>query len=316
MAPVPKTRNLFVSVIVPVWNDAERLAYCLHALEAQTYPDDLYEVIVVNNHPEQRVGEEGQKIAQAVSIHTRARVVHETRPGSYAARNTGVSVAQGEIIAFTDADCIPAPDWIERGVAHLTALESNCAVVAGHVEIFPRLAAQPNAIEQYEVLVALAQKEFVRKYSFGATANLFTFREVFARAGTFLAEVKSGGDLEWGRRVTSYGYKLEYSENTRVFHPARASFAELYTKIVRITGGHHDLKRLKGPAYLEFKRSWLLDLVPPLRAMAHITREPSLVRWRDRIKVCTVLCFVRLVEAFEGSRLAFPKLWNYHTTTR
>ncbi|HEX5702602.1 MAG TPA: glycosyltransferase family A protein [Pyrinomonadaceae bacterium] len=316
MSSVRETRNAFVSVIVPVWNDAERLAGCLHALEEQTYADELYEVIVVDNHPEQRDGEAGQKIAQLVSVNAHSRVVHERRPGSYAARNAGVAVAQGEIIAFTDADCIPASDWIERGVAHLTALEANCAVVAGHVEIFPRVAAQPNAIEQYEQLIALPQKEFVRKYGFGATANLFTFRKVLAQAGDFLAEVKSGGDLEWGRRVTGYGYKLEYCEKTRVFHPARASFAELYTKIVRVAGGHHDLKRLKGSAYLEFDRSWLLDLVPPVRAMAQVMREPSLFRWRDRIKVCTVLCFVRLVQAFEKSRLAFPTLWNHHTTTR
>jgi len=59
MASAPKTRNPFVSVIVPVWNDAERLARCLQALEAQTYAGDLYEAIVVNNHSDQRGGEEG-----------------------------------------------------------------------------------------------------------------------------------------------------------------------------------------------------------------------------------------------------------------
>lgn len=303
-------------MIVPVWNDAERLGNCLHALEAQTYPDDLYEVIVVDNHSDERDGEDSEEIAQVASLHAHSRVVYERKLGSYAARNTGVTVARGDIIAFTDADCIPASDWIESGVAHLAAREGNCAVVAGRVEMFPRLAAQPNAVEQYEVLVALAQKEFVNKYRFGATANLFTFREVLARAGTFLAEVKSGGDLEWGRRVTSFGYKLDYSEDIRVLHPARSSFAELYTKIVRVSGGHHDLKVLKGNAYIEFDRSWLIDLVPPVRAMAHVMREPSLVRWRDRIKVCTVLYFVRLVQAFEKSRLAFPRLWKYHTTTR
>lgn len=312
----PKTQNPFVSVIVPVWNDAERLAGCLRALEEQTYADDSYEVIVVDNHSAERAGKDSEKVAHLVSVNAHSRVVNERRAGSYAARNAGVAVAQGEIIAFTDADCIPAPDWIERGVAHLTAREGNCAVVAGRIEIFPRVAAQPNAVEQYEVLVALAQKEFVRKYSFGATANLFTFKEVLARAGSFLAEVKSGGDLEWGRRVTGFGYKLEYFEDTRVFHPARSSFAELYTKIVRVSGGHHDLKRLKGREYLEFDRSWLADLLPPVRAMAHIMREPSLNRWRDRIKVCIVLCFVRFVQAFEKSRLAFPRLWKYHATTR
>ena len=316
MAPALKPSNCFVSVIVPVWNDTGRLTLCLGALEGQTYPDDLFEVIVVNNDPAGEFSVESAKIAQVVRLNPHARLAHERKPGSYSARNKGLDLARGEIIAFTDADCIPAPDWIEKGVAHLAAREGECAVVAGRIKIFPRSTARPNAVEQYEVLVAHAQREFVRKYNFGATANLFAFKQVFARAGFFLEEVKSGGDLEWGRRITGYGYKLEYSEDTCVYHPARASFAQLYTKIVRISGGHHDLKRLKGRRYLEFDGRWLSDLIPPVRAMVNVVREPSLVRWRDRIKVCTVLCFVRFVQAFEKSRLAFPKLWNSHTTTR
>jgi glycosyltransferase involved in cell wall biosynthesis len=303
---------LFVSVIVPVWNDTERLGHCLTALESQTYPDHSYEVIVVDNDFPKLT----RQVAQVVALYAHARFVQEREPGSYAARNTGVAHANGDIIAFTDSDCIPTPDWIEKGVAHLAALGGSCAVVAGRIEIFPRLATQPNAVEQYEALVSLAQKEFVAKYNFGATANLFTFKEVFAQVGTFLAEVKSGGDLEWGRRVTGKGYRLEYFDDVCVSHPARASFAQLYSKIVRVTGGHHDLKQLRGRADRQFDRNWIMDLIPPVRAMVHVLREPSLVRWRDRIKVCTVLCFVRFVQAFEKSRLAFPRLWNHHTTTR
>jgi glycosyltransferase involved in cell wall biosynthesis len=298
----------FVSVIVPVWNDAVRLGGCLRALEEQTYPDHLYEVVVVDNDSTEPVG-------HVVASYAHARVVCETSPGSYAARNTGVTHARGEVIVFTDADCLPASDWLEMGVERLTR-SRGCAVVAGRIEIFPRSPQQPNAVERYETLVALSQREFVRKYRFGATANLFTFREVFARAGPFLAEVKSGGDLEWGRRVVDYGYGLEYADNVRVLHPARASLAQLYSKIVRVTGGLHDLKRLKGRTYLEFDRSLLLDLLPPVKAIAGTMRETSVRRRRDRIKVCAVLLFVRYVQAFEKLRLSFPKLWNRHTTTR
>jgi glycosyltransferase involved in cell wall biosynthesis len=291
-----------------VWNDAERLRGCLRALETQTYPGHLYEVIVVDN-------DSTDSLAHAVAPYARARVIHEGSPGSYAARNTGLTHARGEVIAFTDADCIPAHDWLERGVAHLTRGE-GCAVVAGRIEIFPRSSEQPNPVEQYEALVALAQREFVRRYRFGATANLFTFREVFARVGPFLAEVKSGGDLEWGRRAVDCGYELEYADNVCVQHPARASLAQLYSKIVRVTGGLHDLKRLKGRAYLEFDRSLPLDFLPPVKAIAAVLREPSLRRRRDRVKVCAVVLFVRYVQAFEKLRLSFPKLWNRHTTAR
>jgi glycosyltransferase involved in cell wall biosynthesis len=296
----------FVSVIVPVWNDAERLEGCLRALDAQTY--NGLEVIVVDNGSAEPVG-------RVVAGHPRARLLHEARAGSYAARNTGLARARGEVIAFTDADCLPAPDWVEKGVARL-ARGGGRLVVAGRVEIFPRAPGRPNAVERYEALFALAQGEFVRRYGFGATANLFAPREAFERAGPFLAEVKSGGDLEWGRRVAACGYALEYADEIRVRHPARSSLSQLYSKIVRTTGGLHDLKRLKGRDCVEFDRGLMTGLLPPVRAVIRTLREPSIRRRRDRVKVCGVVLFVRYVQAFEKMRLSFPKLWKRHTTAR
>jgi glycosyltransferase involved in cell wall biosynthesis len=298
----------FVSVIVPVWNDAGRLDECLHALEAQTYPGDSYEVVVVDNGSEDAVG-------PVVARHPRARLVHEWSPGSYAARNAGLIHARGEVVAFTDADCLPASDWMEKGLARLTR-GGGRSVVAGRVEIFPRTSRRANAVEQYEMLFALAQREFVRTYGFGATANLFVWKEAFERVGPFLAELKSGGDLEWGRRAAAYGYRVEYAEESRVRHPARASLSQLYSKMVRVAGGLHDLRRIRGRAYLEFDRGLLWELLPPLKAVARTLRAPSLPRRRDRVKVCAVMVFVRYVQAFERLRLALPKLWSRHTTAR
>lgn len=298
----------FVSVIVPVWNDAERLGECLRALEGQTYPGQLYEVVVVDNGSEESVG-------PVVARCGRARLVQEGSPGSYAARNAGLAHARGEVIAFTDADCLPAPDWIEKGVERLKR-GGGRSVVAGRVEIFPRTPRRPNAVEQYEVLFALAQREFVGRYRFGATANLFAWREAFERVGPFLAQVKSGGDLEWGRRAAGHGYRVEYAEETSVRHPARASLSQLYSKIVRVAGGLHDLRRIKGHAYLEFDRGFLWEFLPPVRAVVRTLREPTLSRRRDRVKVCAVLLFVRYVQAFERLRLVLPKLWSRHTTAR
>lgn len=305
---VMPSRLPFVSVIVPVWNDTARLARCLRALEEQTYPGDLYEVVVVDNGS-------GEPVGPVVMRHYCASLVRETKPGSYAARNTGLAYARGEVVAFTDADCLPAPDWIEQGVARLR-LDGERSVVAGRVEIFPRTPQRPNAVEQYEMLFALSQSDYVRKFKFGATANLFARREAFERVGPFLSEIKSGGDLEWVRRAVGLGYELVYSDETRVRHPARSSLSQLYTKTVRIAGGVHDLRRIKGREYLEFGRGPLWELLPPVRAIAGLLREPSLPRWRDRIKVSAVILFIRYVQAFERLRLALPKSWRRHTSAR
>ena len=104
----------FVSVVIPVLNDRDRLNLCLRALEKQSYPRDAFEVVVVDNGSDRPVGD------VALSA-VRVAVLSEPQPGSYAARNTGIRQAKGEMVAFTDSDCIPHEDWLRRGVEHLRA---------------------------------------------------------------------------------------------------------------------------------------------------------------------------------------------------
>jgi len=96
----------FVSVIIPVYNDPIRLRTCLQALEEQTYPKSMYAVIVVDNGSD-------ESIEPIVAEFSQMKTSYEPHPRSYAARNKSLSPARGEVIAFTDSDCIPAPDWIE-----------------------------------------------------------------------------------------------------------------------------------------------------------------------------------------------------------
>ncbi|NJO81248.1 MAG: glycosyltransferase [Cyanobacteria bacterium RM1_2_2] len=225
---------LFVSVIIPVFNDAERLKLCLTALENQTYPPDRYEVIVVDNgsdHPE--------SIRAAVEPYDNGRFASEPSPGSYAARNLGLSLAQGEVIAFTDADCIPAPNWIERGIIQLCQTP-NCGQVVGKVNLFFADPQHPTAVELYESLTAFPQEKLLKEFHGGATANVFTWRRVVDRVGLFNIRLKSNGDLEWGERVFQAGYTQVYAADVQVGHPARHSLGELHKRTVRLAGGVFD----------------------------------------------------------------------------
>ncbi|HZX12790.1 MAG TPA: glycosyltransferase [Thermodesulfobacteriota bacterium] len=225
----------FVSVIIPVFDDLERLNICLQALEHQTYPKSLYEVIVVDNGSV-------ESVEPIVTRFSRARTSYESRPSQFAARNRGISLAKGEVIAFTDADCIPSPDWIERGVANLLRVP-NSGLVAGKIETFFKNQEHPTAVELYENLKALPQKRYIEVGRFGATANLFTFRRVFEHVGLFDDETRSSGDVEWGQRVSSFGYELIYADDSRVAHPARYSFVQLYKVVARKIGGVHDWRQ-------------------------------------------------------------------------
>jgi glycosyltransferase involved in cell wall biosynthesis len=281
----------FVSVIIPVLNNTEGLRRCLDALESQTYPKDLYKVIVVDNSP-------GGGIEGIVGWYDHAVLCHEPRRGSYAARNRGLSVARGDVIAFTDSDCIPAPEWIEKGVEALLGAP-GCGLVAGRVEVFFMDPGSPTAVELYEGIRGFPQEAYVKNSRFGATANLFVSREVFKKAGVFDEDLSSGGDYEWGRRVHSAGYGQVYAGEAWVAHPARRGLGELYLKVCRVALGLHELRRA-GKIRI---RPLQLCLMQPLDGMYRICRDRKAAGIRRKCKAFSIELFVVLVRAWELTRL-------------
>jgi len=163
-----------------------------------------------------------------------ARMVREPQPGSYAARNKGIAESEGVILAFTDSDCIPAADWIERGVARLLSTPKG-GLVGGRIELFFQNPERPTGVEKYQTLTAFPQQTYVEKEHFAATANVFTWRRIVDDIGVFNDQLKSGGDREWGCRVYAAGYDQVYADEVRVDHPARGTLRELAMKSARCT---------------------------------------------------------------------------------
>lgn len=222
-----------VSVVVPVYNDVTALERCLDALAEQDYPAELVEVLVVDNAST-------DDVSAALSAGSRVRLLHEARRGSYAARNTGVREAKGEVLAFTDSDCVPRSDWLQRGVAALTA-DPRPDAVGGAIEIFFPHGPDPRTgPEHFEIRHEFQQRTYIEEWSFAATANVFVTREVFDRVGMFDPELQSGGDTDWGTRLVAGGGRLVYAPEVVVGHPARSGWRELGRKSVRVAGGIAD----------------------------------------------------------------------------
>lgn len=137
-----------------------------------------------------------EKIEPIVAQYKQAVATYEKQPGSYAARNQGISLAKGEILAFTDSDCIPAKDWLENGVAALKS-NPNCGIVGGQVELFYQDPKHLTAVELYENYGAFTQQQNIEQFRFGVTANLFTFKSVFEPVGNFNSQLKSNGDRSY-----------------------------------------------------------------------------------------------------------------------
>lgn len=287
--------KLFVSVIIPVFNDSNRLQTCLNALNQQTYPKDLYEIIVVDNG----------SIYSPTPVTNRFECVYlafEGKKGSYAARNKGVSLAKGKVIAFTDSDCIPQPDWIERGVIHIQR-NAKVGIVGGKVVFTYKNQYFPNSFELFDSISYFQQRSNIELHHFSVTANLFTYREVFNKVGLFNNELKSGGDIEWGKRVHNYGYSIIYADDAIIYHPARNSFSQLYTKIVRVTEGLQDLKKIKGEVYL---KDTINDFLPPLQRVLCILLDKRVNGFRKKVEVIIIMLILKYVRVWSKIR--------WHTT--
>ncbi|HEY7510612.1 MAG TPA: glycosyltransferase [Vicinamibacteria bacterium] len=296
-ASAPVLSLPFVSVIVPVFHDEPALRRCLRALAAQSYPPALYEVVVVDNGGNPQI----ERIARRFR---RVTVVREPAAGAYAARNRGAAVARGEVLAFTDADCIPDRAWLERAVRALDGAP-RCGLVAGRIDLFARDPRRPRPSELYETAAAFRQKDYVERWRFGATANLMTRRDVFETVGGFDGRLRSLGDREWGRRVFQAGYDLVYADDAVVRHPARASLFDLWRRAARTAGGFFDLVRTAGYPARAAWRDAPVGLVPA-RHLVGRPRTPADTPWgmRERVTVAAVALSVILVRVAELARRA------------
>ena len=224
-----------ISVIIPFRDARSGLAGLVDALERQTVGRQAFEVIWVDDGSRDGGGEWlRERLPPAWRL-----MVHPAPRGAYAARNTALQIASGQQLAFTDVDCRPRADWLERGAAAL----QRAPRIAGRVEL--ELSGSPSAAELVDAGRFLRQRRYVAE-GFGATANLFVRRAVFDAVGEFDERLKSGGDYEFGLRCSMAGFPIEYAEDVVVDHPARASVRELLSKGERVGFGTGQLIRRGG----------------------------------------------------------------------
>ena len=193
-----------VSVVIPVRDGADSLADLLASLERQTIARDRFEVVVVDNASRDVTAE----IARAAG----ATVVHEPVPNRSRARNAGIAVARADFVAFTDADCVADPGWLEG----MLRCRGGRPLLAGHVEV--TTADPPNAVERFERLWRFGQQEWVRE-GWAATANLAAERSALEAIGGFDAAYRHyGEDVDLCLRAQRAGFGLGWCPDAAVSH--------------------------------------------------------------------------------------------------
>lgn len=181
-----------ISIIVPVFNSAAWIERCIAGLVNQDYDAGQYEIILVDNNSSDASG-------MLIRRHERVRLLQETVQSSYAARNRGVRESRGELLAFTDADCVPAPNW-------LSVIDAAMGNPRTQVVLGSRAPGSASATAELVAAYDDARVRYIlenrraRSY-FAFTNNMAVRRSAFEHYGPFDA-VARGGDTLFLRRLT------------------------------------------------------------------------------------------------------------------
>lgn len=281
-----------VSVIIPVFQNQVGLERCLKFLAQQHGLDmSALEVLVVDNGSEPRI-----RIPPSLPYSISLSVCKKA--GAYAARNAGVRMASGKVLAFLDADCWPDSGWIISGLRALEQ-DGNDKVVGGNV-LFER-SPRPSIVESYQILMGFGQEHSVTELQFSATANLFVTRQVFEKVGEFNESLLSGGDREWCWRAGRMGLPVLFSKDAFVWTEPRRTLKSALVQARRVAGGRKglesdsDILATVGPSKIQPKKGFLRKCKTILSA-----KQFPLTR---RLQIFCVAMIIRCVHDFEAVRI-------------
>jgi cellulose synthase/poly-beta-1,6-N-acetylglucosamine synthase-like glycosyltransferase len=235
-----------ISVIIPIYNGEADLPDLLNCLWAQTYAPDRVEYLIVDNNSHDRTLHELQAAqTEAQQRGVTLQVLSENQiQSSYAARNQGIRGAQGTIVAFTDADCRPAPDWLAQLVQPFT--DPAVGVVAGEVQALPG----KSLLEHHADRQATLSQTHTLAHPFcpyGQTANLAVRRQIFEQVGLFRPYLTTGGDADLCWRILRHTpWQMVFAETAIVRHRHRATLAELRHQWQRYGCSNRYLHELHG----------------------------------------------------------------------
>lgn len=235
-----------VSVVVPIYNGETDLPGLINCLLEQTYPVEQVEYLLVDNGSCDRTPQLlKEAVTQAKTAGITFKYLQETDiQSAYAARNTGIRAAKGEILAFTDADCYPAKTWLENLVQGFQ--DNTVGLCVGEITALPG----NTWLEHYAERKKIMSQEATLAHSFcpyGQTANIAVRACAFEKIGLFRPRLTTGGDADicW-RLQRDGGWQLHYAKTAIVQHHHRTTLQELYKQWYRYGRSNRYLHQIHG----------------------------------------------------------------------
>ena len=253
-----------VSVVVCAYNAERTMEACLASLETLDYPD--YEVIVVNDGSKDRTLEISESFPYC-------RIISQENRGLSVARNVGAEAATGEIVAYTDSDCVADPDWLTYLVARMEA--GNLSACGGPNFPPPEDSLVPAAVAvspggPTHVLISDEVAEHI------AGCNMAFRRDALLALGGFDPQYRAAGDdvdICW--RFQDAGYTIGFSPAAIVWH-FRRNTVKAYIGQQRGYGKAEALVYAKHPFRFNLfgQAKWLGRIYGDLSAALLLSRKP------------------------------------------
>jgi len=206
-----------LSVVIPAYNEEEYISYCLDSLNRHISDDPrLLEVIVVNNAST-------DKTAEVAGRFPGVRVINESLKGANYARQRGLSEAQGDLVAFLDADTGVNEGWLDRIYEQFNQ-SGDLVGLSGPAYFFDMSNWYNNAMKTYYNLIAQPAHKTTGYMVLGS--NFVAKKEVLRSIGGFDTSISFyGDDANIGRRLSRVG-RMEFDKKFVVSTSGRRMMAE------------------------------------------------------------------------------------------
>jgi glycosyltransferase involved in cell wall biosynthesis len=205
-----------ISIIIPCYNEEKYIFRCLESIAVLNYPRECLQVIVVDNE-----STDGSRVVASQFSVTVMSSGDKTIGG---VRNTGATIATGEILAFVDADCTVEKEWVNAFVSYLYDQQCDVGIVGAYPEVPPNGNLLQKTWFSHRTAQMIGQVDYV------GSANLIIRKKLFEKVGGFSEVLPSGEDFDLCLRIREAGYQVRSDYRIMCFHYGYPSTIKAFVK--------------------------------------------------------------------------------------